>query len=118
MTFGELAEFVKHSLPDNGAMKAAGDKETRVRTAAVCGGAGASMSADAFDAGVDVYITAEVKHHEGIDTVGRGRCIIDAGHSGTESLFITAMADYLDANFDKEIEIIKSTSHADPFWGF
>ena len=39
-------------------------------------------------AGADVYVTGDIDHHTGIDTVAQGLAIIDAGHYGTEYIFM------------------------------
>ena len=46
---------------------------------------------EAIAAGADVYVTGDIDHHTGIDTVAQGLAIIDAGHYGTEYIFMNAM---------------------------
>ena len=68
-------------------MKVYGNLEQTVKTAAVCTGSGKSMIQDVLAAGADVYVTGDIDHHTGIDTVAQGLAIIDAGHYGTEVYF-------------------------------
>ena len=42
-----------------------------MKTAAVCTGSGKSMIQDVLAAGADVYVTGDIDHHTGIDTVAR-----------------------------------------------
>ena len=49
------------------------------------------MIQDAIRAGADVYVTGDIDHHTGIDTVAQGMALIDAGHYGTEYVFMDAM---------------------------
>ncbi len=46
---------------------------------------------DVIKAGADVYVTGDIDHHTGIDTVAQGLALIDAGHYGTEYIFMDAM---------------------------
>jgi putative NIF3 family GTP cyclohydrolase 1 type 2 len=84
-----LAEFVAHAarvLPGSAAgIRAAGDPDRPVRTVAVAGGAGDGHLADAVRAGVDVYLTADLRHHPASEHVERGGpALVDASHWTTE----------------------------------
>lgn len=35
--------------------------------------------------GADCYITGEIRHHEALDAVDKGCCVIEAGHFETEN---------------------------------
>ena len=50
---------------------------------------------DVLAAGADVYVTGDIDHHTGIDTVAQGLAIIDAGHYGTEYIFMEDMKERL-----------------------
>ena len=90
MTLREYAKLVKESLKLND-VKVYGDLDGKVKRAAVCTGSGKSMIQDAIKAGEDVYVTGDIDHHTGIDTVAQGMALIDAGHYGTEYVFMDAM---------------------------
>lgn len=90
MTLGEYAYFVKEALGLND-VKVYGNLESKVKRAAVCTGSGKSMISEAINAGADVYVTGDIDHHTGIDTVAMGLALIDAGHYGTEYIFMDAM---------------------------
>jgi dinuclear metal center YbgI/SA1388 family protein len=62
-----------------------GPHDRRVRTVAVCGGAGANMMPDALAAGADALVTADIRHHEFVDAEARGFLLLDAGHAATET---------------------------------
>ena len=94
MTLREYAKLVKESLKLND-VKVYGDLDGKVKRAAVCTGSGKSMIQDAIKAGADVYVTGDIDHHTGIDTVAQGLCIIDAGHYGTEYIFMEDMKERL-----------------------
>ena len=62
------------------------------------------MISNALQAGVDVLITGDIDHHEGIDAVAQNMTVIDAGHYGVEHIFIPYMEQYLKREA-KELEI-------------
>ncbi|MFB4318053.1 Nif3-like dinuclear metal center hexameric protein [Actinomadura sp. 21ATH] len=66
-------------------VRAAGDPDRTVRTVAVCGGAGDSLLDTARAAGVDVYLTADLRHHPASEHTERGGpALVDAAHWATE----------------------------------
>lgn len=94
MTLGECAEYVKRkfSLPN---VTVYGDMRKVVNIAAVCAGSGKDFVEDAIQVGADVYITGDISHHTGIDSVAQNLMIIDAGHYGIEKIFVSYMKDFL-----------------------
>lgn len=94
MTVKECALFVKEQLKLSD-VKVYGDLNQKVRRAAICTGSGKSMTQDALDKGADVYVTGDIDHHTGIDTAAEGMAVIDAGHYGTEYIFMEAVGNAL-----------------------
>ncbi|WOC13670.1 Nif3-like dinuclear metal center hexameric protein [Gordonia sp. MP11Mi] len=84
-----LDEFVAHvdaSLPTSAwPVRASGDPSAMIETVAVCGGAGDSLVSAAARAGVDAYVTGDLRHHV-VDEARRdgGPALVDAGHWSTE----------------------------------
>jgi dinuclear metal center YbgI/SA1388 family protein len=79
-------------------VRAAGDPRRVVETVAVCGGAGDSFFADAVAAGVDAYLTADLRHHPASEFISEdGPALIDAAHWATERLWLDPLAAYLTA---------------------
>lgn len=76
-----------------------------VHRVAICPGSGKSVINDALKAGVQVLITGDMDHHEGIDAVAQGMAVIDAGHYGLEKIFIPYMKEYLEKTLP-ELEVI------------
>lgn len=62
-----------------------------IRTVAVLGGAGMDYYSDARDAGVDAFITADVRYHDFYRADHDGILLIDAGHAETERFVTKAM---------------------------
>ena len=70
-----------------------------VEAAEAGAGSGTSMIGDVLKKGADVYITGDIDHHTGIDAVAQDLAVIDAGHYGTEYIFMEAMKNTLAENF-------------------
>lgn len=94
MTVRECCEEVKQAFSLEN-VKVFGDLERKVKTAAISPGSGKSVISNALQAGVDVLITGDIDHHEGIDAVAQNMTVIDAGHYGVEHIFIPYMEQYL-----------------------
>ena len=94
VTLATLCERVKtkFSLP---AVKVFGDMKKEIAKIAISPGSGKHMSEIAIAKNMDVLITAEIDHHEGIDAVARDVMIIDAGHYGLEQIFIDDMCEFI-----------------------
>lgn len=109
MTLSELAEQVKErfSLPF---VTVYGDLESKKKLSfcAVSPGSGRSMVSSALQAGVQVLITGDIGHHEGIDSVAGGMAVIDAGHYGLEHIFAEFIEEYLRENLNGSIQIMKA----------
>lgn len=90
MTLKECGQFVKEqfSLPF---VKIYGNPETMVTQAAVCTGSGKSFIDQVLNSGAQVYITGDVDYHSAINASAQGLCVIDAGHYGTEYIFMEYM---------------------------
>ena len=86
-------------------MKVYGNLQQVVSNVALSPGSGKHMSELAIEKGADVFITAEIDHHEGLDANAEGMAIIDAGHYGLEHIFIQDMVEYFKQNF-KQIEVL------------
>lgn len=82
----DLAGLVAAALPDTSwGVRAAGDPTRKVRRLAVCGGAGDSLLGAAAAAGVDAFLTADLRHHPASEHVeAAGPALLDAAHWATE----------------------------------
>lgn len=111
-TLGEFAYKVSKVLNLDG-LKFTGDTEKKIQTVACCTGAGGDFWEEASEY-ADVYVTGDVSHHVGGYANATGLAIIDAGHWGTEQIFVKNMA----AKLEKEltgVKIIQSKVNQDPF---
>ncbi len=70
-----------------------------IKRVAVCSGSGGSMLPDVLDAGVDAFVTADVKHNVFMEAHAAGLTLIDAGHFNTEDIITERLFDVLNSNF-------------------
>ncbi|MDR1778400.1 MAG: Nif3-like dinuclear metal center hexameric protein [Clostridiales Family XIII bacterium] len=118
MPFDVATRYVSEKLQLNGKVRTVGDPHELIHTVAICGGAGGDFMAEAYKAGADLYITGDVRHHEGILAASMQRCLIDAGHAALEKIFVPAMTEYLRGYFGDDInvlEVLDSQADPDPF---
>ncbi|MDK1474023.1 Nif3-like dinuclear metal center hexameric protein [Streptomyces sp. 549] len=97
-----LADFARRaaaSLPVTAqGVRAAGDPEQQVRTVAVCGGSGDSLFDQVRAAGVDAYLTADLRHHPASEARQQSPlALLDAAHFATEWPWCEQAAAQLDA---------------------
>jgi dinuclear metal center YbgI/SA1388 family protein len=112
VTVAELTERCRARLGPG--VRTAGDLDRPAGTVALCGGAGAFLIPDALQAGADVLVTGDVKHHQALDAVAAGLSVIDAGHHGTEWPFVAALADVL-GNAVPGSQVTVAEAQTDPF---
>ena len=79
-----------------------------VRKVAICGGAGSFLIGDALRAGVDAFITSDVKYHEFFDAQGK-MLLCDIGHYESERYTIDLFSNILSAKFPKFATIFAGT---------
>ncbi|MFG1777118.1 Nif3-like dinuclear metal center hexameric protein [Micromonospora sp. NPDC049048] len=94
MTLAELTRHAAAVLPaTTWGVRAAGDPGRIVRTLAVSGGAGDGFLADATAAGVDAYLTADLRHHPASEHLAAsGPALLDAAHWATERPWLDDLA--------------------------
>lgn len=93
----QLAERVKAALCCGGVRFT--DSRDKIRTVAVCGGAGADLLISAKRAGADALVTGECKHHELLLAHSIGIALIDGGHFSTEHNIVYTLLDKLSEQF-------------------
>lgn len=81
-----------------------------IRRVAVGGGACGSMLEDAFRAGCDAFVTADLKYNHFLDARELGITLVDAGHFPTENLVLPVLEGWLRSGFPA-LEITISQTH-------
>ena len=112
MTLKECCRYVKERLALD-TVKVFGDLDREVQCLAVSPGSGKSAVAPAVKKGADVLVTGDIGHHDGLDAWEQGLAVIDAGHYGTEYIFIEDMKQFLETRLDG-VEV-RTALNAHPF---
>ncbi|MEU1792403.1 Nif3-like dinuclear metal center hexameric protein [Streptomyces sparsogenes] len=105
----EFAERAAARLPATAqGIRFSGDPDRLIRTVAVCGGSGDSLFADVRAAGVDAYLTADLRHHPASEAQqaaampgGDDLALLDAAHWATEWPWVEQAAAQLDEISDR-----------------
>ncbi|NLU70149.1 Nif3-like dinuclear metal center hexameric protein [Streptomyces sp. HNM0574] len=99
----ELARLAADRLPATAqGIRAAGDPDRPIRTVAVCGGSGDSLFDQVRAAGVDAYLTADLRHHPASEARAQTPlALLDAAHFATEWPWCEQAAAELDAVSDR-----------------
>ena len=95
-------------------MLVAGDVDRTVTTAAVCAGACGELLDDAIAAGVDLYLTGEMRHHDAIRAVAAGLTVVCTLHSNSERPVLSRLRDRLAAQAPGPAYLL-SRADRDPF---
>ena len=115
MALKELAFLLDEALDHPGGIKVAGDPETMVEKVGLCTGAAGEFYRAALEQGCQVYISGDVKHHDAQDAKEFGMCLIDAGHFGTEQIFVENMASQLREKCGGQLTIIESKTNVNHY---
>jgi len=84
-------------------------QEGPFQTIAVCGGGGIDLWPAAQKAGADCLISADGKHHQGLEAREMGMALIDGGHFATEHVIVPVLAAKLRKQYQKAgLTIIES----------
>ncbi|WP_091450851.1 Nif3-like dinuclear metal center hexameric protein [Actinokineospora iranica] len=116
--FAAFVERVARALPaTEGGVRAAGDPNRRIRRVAVSGGAGDSYLATAAKAGVDAYVTADLRHHPASEHMATAAApaLVDVAHWASEWPWCGQAAGVLRAALGGTVSVEVSTRRTDPW---
>ena len=115
--FGAFVRRVAGALPTTAwGVRGAGDPDRPVRTVAVCGGAGDANLDVATEAGVDAYVTADLRHHPASEHLAAGGpALVDVAHWASEWPWCQQAADIVAADLPDTVEVLVSTRRTDPW---
>jgi putative NIF3 family GTP cyclohydrolase 1 type 2 len=108
---------VNSSLPQTSwGVRAAGDLDITVSRVAVCGGAGDSLLAAAAAAGVQAYVTADLRHHPADEHLRASEvALIDVAHWASEYPWCEQAAGVLRAAFGAALSVRVCSVRTDPW---
>ncbi|WP_156725296.1 Nif3-like dinuclear metal center hexameric protein [Streptomyces apocyni] len=116
----ELATYAAKRLPATAqGIRAAGDPDALIRTVAVSGGSGDSLFGAVRAAGVDAFLTADLRHHPASEATQHSPlALLDAAHWATEWPWCEQAAAQLDEISDRhawDLRVHVSTTATDPW---
>ena len=115
--FADFAARVNSALPQTSwGVRAAGDPDAPVHRVAVCGGAGDSLLGAARAAGVQAYVTADLRHHPA-DEHRRASPVglVDVAHWASEYPWCGQAAELLSSQFGTALAVTVSPVRTDPW---
>ncbi|MFZ4191307.1 Nif3-like dinuclear metal center hexameric protein [Streptomyces pseudogriseolus] len=123
LTVREFADRAAERLPATAqGIRVAGDPDAPVRTVAVSGGSGDSLFDHVRTAGVDAFLTADLRHHPAsefmADRAHRPLALLDAAHWATEWPWCELAAAQLDEISDRhgwDLRVHVSRTVTDPW---
>jgi len=124
-TLREFALLVAEALPATAqGVRIAGDPTSVIERVAVCGGSGDGLLAAARAAGVDAFVTSDLRHHpvsEAREDVGENPpYLVDVAHWSSEWPWLAGVANRLEGRLEAAgtpIEVHVSARSTDP-WTF
>lgn len=116
-SLGAFTERVRAALPETAwGVRAGGDPQRLVHTAAVCGGAGDSLLGAASAAGVDAFVTADLRHHPASEHLAAGGpALVDVAHWASEQPWCEQAAAVLGGALGGTVEVHVSYRRTDPW---
>lgn len=115
MFLSRFLEKLDHALGHPGGIKVSGDPGRLIQKVAVCCGGGGEYYKGALAAGADVFVSGDIKHHEAQNARESGLCVVDAGHYGTERIFVQNMAQQLKQKSVDALTVICSEVMQNPY---
>lgn len=115
--FADFAARVAAALPPTSwGVRAGGDPDAPVSRVAVCGGAGDSLLGAAAAAGVQAYVTADLRHHPADEHLRRSPvALVDVAHWASEYPWCAQAAALLGAHFGDALPVTVSGVRTDPW---
>jgi dinuclear metal center YbgI/SA1388 family protein len=97
-------------------VRAAGDPDAMVSKVAVCGGAGDSLLDVVASAGVQAYLTADLRHHPADEHLrSSGVALVDVAHWASEYPWCAQAAGVLEGHFGEALPVRVSSVRTDPW---
>ncbi|WNV82527.1 Nif3-like dinuclear metal center hexameric protein [Umezawaea sp. Da 62-37] len=99
-------------------VRATGDPDRTIHRVAVSGGSGDSLLKAATAAGVDAFVTADLRHHPASEHAAGGAAVpalVDVAHWASEWPWCEQAAGVVRSAFDGTVDVLVSTRRTDPW---
>lgn len=119
MCLREFAAHVAAVLPVTASgVRVAGDPDLQVETVGLCGGAGDFLLDRARAAGVDVYVTSDLRHHPASELRENGTpALVDVAHWAAEFTWLPVLRRRLASALGDTVKVRVSQTNTEP-WTF
>lgn len=120
ISLADFAALVASVLPATAhGVRVAGERNAVIETVGLCGGAGDFLLERAQSAGVDVYLTSDLRHHPASELRERSDApaLVDVSHWAAESTWLPVLERRLLASLGDTVEVRVSHASTDP-WTF
>lgn len=117
VSLGELCNIVKEKLNLH-SVNTVGYMDKIINKLGICSGSGGDLIPAAYKAGCDALLTGDIKYHDACDARDMGMAIIDAGHFGTENIYMDKLCHYINNEINKDkykVNVLLSKSNKTPF---
>jgi dinuclear metal center YbgI/SA1388 family protein len=117
VSLGELCNIVKEKL-NLDSVNTVGYMDKIINKLGICSGSGGDLIPAAYKAGCDALLTGDIKYHDACDARDMGMAIIDAGHFGTENIYMDKLCHYINNEINKDkykVNVLLSKSNKSPF---
>ncbi|BBZ29203.1 GTP cyclohydrolase 1 type 2 [Mycolicibacterium madagascariense] len=116
-TLSQFVSRVSRGLPATSwGVRAAGDPDAVIGRVAVCGGAGDSLLHTVASAGVDAYVTADLRHHPADEHLRVSDvALVDVAHWASEYPWCHQAGALLSAQFGDALDVRVSQIRTDPW---
>jgi len=101
----DLSEYIQEikSKLEIKNIKAVYNEDKKIQKIGIVNGSGASYIKRMKRAGVDLFITSDIKYHEALDSLETGLALVDLGHYESEVFFSDLIKKELPANIEVEV---------------
>ena len=122
VTLREFANFLKDKLPQvKGSIQVSGKLDSKVSKVGLCGGSGSSLLEEVRKEDVDVFVTADLKHHAVSDNENmNGPALVSVSHWASEWVWLPELEQQLKTDLAQKqfnSRIFISEISTDP-WNF
>ncbi len=114
-----FARFVSKALNING-VRFVGAKDKPIQRVAVSCGSGSHLWSAALQSDADVLVTGDVRYHTAMEVADTPLGLIDAGHFGTEAIFVSRLAECVEKEAKRRqwpIRVVTYDRQYDPWKG-
>ena len=108
-----LVDRIKHALSVERVL-VAGPVDRAVSRAAVCAGSGGELLTEAIEAGADLFLTGELRHHDALRGMAAGLTLVCTLHSASERAALAGLERRLTAALPG-VSIARSRVDREPF---